>query len=598
MAVEGFSWKPGEPYDAGYEHFVGTALIALDPTRPANRRIVDLERARRDPDGLVRFEADVVLLRAPAPGPLLHVVANRGLVTALPYGAQGWSPATGVIDPGDGWVLRRGFSIIWIGWQWDVERRTGAVGIDAPEALDDRGTPMAGQARLGFQPITDVAVRRLADEVLPFMGKFQALPAQDLEDPSAVLTEREWFNGPRQVVPRTAWRFRDPEHIEIDGAFRARRHYEVTYRTWRCPITGAGLAAVRDVIASVKEDYAAALTLGVSQSGRWLRQFLLDTANADESGRTVFDGVHCHIAGGRRGEFNHRYAQPSTMNALGFTHQPPFSPEDGLLESARAAGTAPRILVTNTATEYWRGDASLVHPVASGPEWRAYLYAGAHHSGQVPGYVESLPVQFGPNLVETVWPMRAHLIALDDWVRGGVDPPPSAVPRAEDGTGVSREVVLAALQGRTGVVLPAAEALLGMPPLDLGPQAAAGVGIFPPNRTGPDRPCLVSAVDEDGNEIAGVRLPEVAVPLAASFGWNPEKPRHGVPVEVWNLVGGRLPFAPAEIHRRYLDRSHYLALVRSTIDSLIEARHLLADDVDEMMRRAEERWDTEVVGPE
>jgi hypothetical protein len=140
--------------------------------------------------------------------------------------------------------------------------------------------------------------------------------------------------------------------------------------------------------------------------------------------------------------------------------------------------------------------------------------------------------------------------------------------------------------------------LLGMPPLDLGPQAAAGVGIFPPNRTGPDRPCLVSAVDEDGNEIAGVRLPEVAVPLAASFGWNPEKPRHGVPVEVWNLVGGRLPFAPAEIHRRYLDRSHYLALVRSTIDSLIEARHLLADDVDEMMRRAEERWDTEVVGPE
>ena len=170
---------------------------------------------RRDADGLVRFETDVVLLRAPSPSSLLHVVANRGMVTSLPYGAQGWLPATGAIDPGDGWVLRRGFSIIWIGWQWDVERRPGAVGLDAPEALDDRGQPIAGQARLGFQPITDVPVRRLADEVLPFMGEFRALPAADLEDPSAVLTERDWFNGPRRVVARPAWRFRDPEHIEL-----------------------------------------------------------------------------------------------------------------------------------------------------------------------------------------------------------------------------------------------------------------------------------------------------------------------------------------------------------------------------------------------
>ena len=594
MAVEGFSWKPGEPYEAGYQQFVGTALVALDPSHPANGRIVDLERARRDADGLVRFETDVVLLRAPSPSSLLHVVANRGMVTSLPYGAQGWLPATGAIDPGDGWVLRRGFSIIWIGWQWDVERRPGAVGLDAPEALDDRGQPIAGQARLGFQPITDVPVRRLADEVLPFMGEFRALPAADLEDPSAVLTERDWFNGPRRVVARPAWRFRDPEHIELDGAFRARRHYEVTYRTGRCPVAGAGLAAVRDVMAAVKGDYAATLTLGVSQSGRWLREFLLDTANADESGQAVFDGVHCHIAGGRRGEFNHRYAQPSTMNALGFTHQPPFSPEDGLLDPARAAGTAPRIVVTNTATEYWRGDASLVHPVASGPEWRAYLYAGAHHTGQIPGFVESLPVQLPPNLVETVWPMRAHLVALQEWVQQGVNPPPSAVPRAEDGTGVSREVVLSALADRVGVVLPSPEALLGMPPLDLGPEAGNGVGTFPPTRTGPDRPCLVSAIDTDGNEIAGIRLPEVAVPLAASFGWNPEKPRDGVPVEVWNLVGGRLPFPPAEIHRRYRDKPQYLALVRLTIDSLVEARHLLADDVDEMMRRAGERWDLEV----
>src|SRR5439155_11842665 len=117
-----------------------------------------------------------------------------------------------------------------------------------------------------------------------------------------------------------------------------------------------------------------------------------------------FDGVLCHIGGGRRGEFNHRYAQPSTMNALGFGHLPPFSPEDGLFDPARAAGAAPLTLFTNTATEYWRGDGSLVHPVPQGPDWRVYLYAGTHHPGRSPGLVETMPVQLPGNTIDTLWP--------------------------------------------------------------------------------------------------------------------------------------------------------------------------------------------------
>jgi hypothetical protein len=268
------------------------------------------------------------------------------------------APFTGRLDAGDQWTLERGLSVLWVGWQWDIERRPGVVGLAVPEALGDNGRSITGRARFAFQPVVDTAQQRLSDAVLPVMGGFQPLTVADLEDGDAVLTVAEWFNGPRQVIERGRWRFVDSERIELDGGFRARHHYEVIYTTDRCPVTGAGLAAVRDVVAHLRSQFAYTLASGSSQSGRWLRQFVLDTGNADEAGERVFDGIHCHIAGGRRGEFNHRYARPSTMMALGFSHLPPFSPDDGLLDRARAAGTAPRLVFTNTATEYWRGDAS------------------------------------------------------------------------------------------------------------------------------------------------------------------------------------------------------------------------------------------------
>ena len=382
----------------------------------------------------------------------------------------------------------------------------------------------------------------------------------------------------------------------MDGGFEARTHYELTYTTSRCPVAGIGLTAVRDVVSHVRGEFSHVLSLGVSQSGRWLRQFIYDTANADEEGGRVFDGVHCHIAGGRRGEFNHRYAQPSTMNHLGFGHLPPFSPTDGLFERANRAGTAPKTFFTNTATEYWRGDASLGHPEPEGPAWRCYLYAGAHHSGQIPGYIESLPLQLPANLVNIAWLTRAHFVALEEWVTENREPPPSAVPRTADGTGASRERVLGALEGISwfdDVTLPAPEALLGMPELDLGPDADRGVGRFPP-LAGPIRSCQVSAVDDDGNEIAGVRLPAVSVPLAVSVGWNPERPRPGVPVEVWNLVGGRVPFSAEDLRRRYGDRDGYLSLVRAAAHELVAQRHLLPGDADELIGRAGDQWNAAV----
>jgi hypothetical protein len=140
------------------------------------------------------------------------------------------------------------------------------------------------------------------------------------------------------------------------------------------------------------------------------------------------------------------------------------------------------------------------------------------------------------------------------------------------------------------ITLPDAAALLGMPPLDLGPGADQGVGRYPAVVLGPARPCLVSALDEDGNEVAGVRLPHVSVPLDVSSGWNPEQPRDGVPVEVWNLVGGRMDLPAAEIRQRYGDGARFLAQVRAAAQALAAARHLLAADVDAVVADAQRRW--------
>ena len=269
MSIESFAVRSVSPYrlsgadHAGqeYEQVEAVATMALDPEHPANAFVVDLGRARRDPDGLVRLDADVVLIR-PADGgarALLFVVANRGLVTSLPFswGVRAGAPPDGQVDPGDGFVLRRGLSVGWVGWQWDVERRPGVVGIEVPEALGPDGGPLRSQARLEFLPLTPQSHHRLADEVGPWMGLFKSLTAADLDDADATLTVRDWFNGPKERIDRDRWCFArdvdgspvpDPEYIWLEGGFAPRRHYEVIYTTDRCPVAGCGLAAVRDAV--------------------------------------------------------------------------------------------------------------------------------------------------------------------------------------------------------------------------------------------------------------------------------------------------------------------------------------------------------------
>jgi hypothetical protein len=218
----------------------------------------------------------------------------------------------------------------------------------------------------------------------------------------------------------------------------------------------------------------------------------------------------------------------------------------------------------------------------------------------VPGYVEALPVQLAGNRADATGLTRAHAAALEEWVRDGTEPPASAVPRPADGTGISRDEALAKLRAvpwLDGVTLPSGAALLGMPPVSLGPGQAQGVARYPAAVLGPARPALVSDVDDDGNERAGVRLPHVSVPLDVSFGWNPERPRAGIPVETWNLTGGRADLPAGEILRRYGDAGAFLARVRAAAEALVAARHLLAGDVEAVLADARRRWDAAVRPP-
>lgn len=589
MAARRFSITSIEAYEDGrsfgaagsYEVVRGVLECAVDPTAPEAARIVDLALAARDDAGDVWFDCDVVVLR-PRDSTLgnrrlVYSVANRGSAVALPFslGAFAFAGTSDRIVPGDGFLLERGSSVAWSGWQWDVAALPGMVGLRAPEALGADGSPIAGPVRMRLAPPADAPSLPLAGTALIAMQAPFA-PASDAQH-DATLTARDRPEGVGTVLPRASWRF-DGESIELDGGFRGGLLYDVVFRTERCPVVGAGLLAVRDVVSWLRHGAEAdanplagrvdqVCATGVSQSGRFLRQFLFDVANVDEEGRAVFDGVHAHIAGGRRGEFNCRYGQPGVI-WRGPGDEPPFS-TDELLQPARDLGVAPRVLVTNSAAEYWRGDAWLAHgDAATGrdredpDEVRHYSLAGVDHVGPLGAQAEMFAAANPPGLLDATPMVRALFLALEQWAGDGVEPPPSSVPRVDDGTAVPRADALARLRALPGVMAPDVDALPGH-----------GLGL----------PTLVSEIDRQGNEVAGIRLPSVAVPVAAFLGWNARPPIDDLPTLMPDFIGSRIPFGERVSASLEGDRD---AALRVAAEQLVAQRFLLPEDVEVVVATA------------
>jgi hypothetical protein len=571
-SLEVLSAQPLKGYP--YEWVVAMVHYAVDPEAPANERIADLRLAPRDADGKVRFCGDVVLLR-PADGGNRRVIVsvpNRGMVR-LPYCGSMVLPSGTATppSPGDGYLLDRGWTIAFPGWQWDVPRDQGFVGLDAPVAAVG-----PGWLRSDFRVDEPVRERPVGDVLM--MGAmpgiaFTSYPAAALDKPGAALRVRSAPMGPSRLVPRSQWRFTSPTTIAVDGGFLPFHWYELIYRSDFAPVTGAGLLALRDVGAHLRADHDVVFASGVSQTGRVLREFLFEGLNAGEQGQPVFDGVLAEIASARRGEFNRRYAQPSLLHPMMPEYGPPYD-TSSLLARQRALGGVPKIILTNSSWEYWRGDGALVHqdPVTGAdlpedPDARSYLISGTDHLGPMGELKRALPTANPPHNLDPGPVVRALFVQLEQWVTEGTEPAPSAVPRQANGTAESRASVLRAF-------LDAAQPDVATLPYtpDIDPSRVQW-----PMALGAPRVALVSAVDANGNEVAGIRLPAVETGVAAYTGWNPRKHVDGLPSVLYDMVGSRL--RPARIMPAERE-------LHAAAQKLAAERFLLEEDVDLVVRQA------------
>jgi hypothetical protein len=622
-----------------YERIAGKLHFAVDPAAPANRVVADIGNAPTNAAGLVEFSADFYLLKPKDAGrgnrALVLEVSNRGSKGILPmiaHAQASLAPSTRA-ELGDGFFFEQGYSLLWVGWQFDVPARTPGLLRVYPPAATDRGAPLEGLVRSDF-----IVRERVLDQSLGD-GAHTAYPVANPDDPASTLTVRDWPLDARTPVPRGRWQFaraaasggapvRDPSHVYLEGGFEPNRLYEVVYTSRNPAVAGLGLAAIRDAVSALKNDgvaelglgaaaYDRAIAFGISQSGRLLRTFLYDGFNEDEQHRRVFDGVLAHIAGGARGSFNQRFAQPSRSSSSflypnelfpfsdAAQEDPATGRSDGLLANV-AAGFVPKIFYTNSSNEYWRASAALTHVTIDGkrdlppPEsTRIYHFAGTQHgpagtfppartTGQLPG---------NPN--DYSWFLRALILRLDGWVAAGEAPPASRYPTLANKTLVERSAL--AFPEVPGVTVPTRVG--GLVALDYGPDfATRHVATIEPPKVGLTYPFLLPQVDADGNEVDGLRSPELAVPLATYTGWSLYDSKFGRVDELVSLQGS---FAPLpldaqqrershdprlSIAERYRDRDHYLELVAEHARPLVAAGYVRAEDLPQILERARDHW--------
>jgi hypothetical protein len=347
----------------------------------------------------------------------------------------------------------------------------------------------------------------------------------------------------------------------------------------------------------------------MSQSGRFLRDFVYQGFNTDEQGRPALDAAMIQIAGAGRTDLNQRWATTvslGTHTATSFPfadsaqRDPVTGATDGELDNPRARPNQPKVFYMNTGVEYWGGGraAALVHLSPEGaqdiplpPNVRFYFMAGAQHGPSAFPPAAPTNVQQRQNPTDYWWTLRALVTAIDGWVRDGAAPPPSAYPTLRDGTLVAAAKIAFPLI--PGVHSPAA--LWGgarmANPLTTS-NGAAGTPL----------PLFVPQVDADGNERAGIRLPEVQVPLATYTGWNFRNAASGGTDNIRPLTGSYMPLAATRLERqtardprrsieeRYASQDAYVARIRAAAAMLVKSRYILAEDVPAIEAHAIEHW--------
>jgi len=581
-----------------YEKVIGVARGEVDPVAPGNETIALIDKAPRNARGMVEYTTDFYVLRPKDPGKgsgrILYEVNNRGrkmLFGNIADGPQGINDPAKLADCGNGFPMRMGWTIVWSGWDPDAPRANKGLGLTAPVASND-GQPITQTVREEW--VSGTRGGALESFKLSY-------EATSTDQGRAMLTVRACASDKPQAVPADQWSFADARSIKLTDKAKPGYLYELTYEARNPKVQGLGFAATRDFVSWLKYDPKAtevtgrpishALAIGFSQAGRYLRHHLSAGFNRDEQGRKVFDGIHSHIAGVGRLFFDMPFSQPARTNTQHEDHGFPeawfpFSTatlEDPLTRARgsvlRGDGSDPLLIETNTSTEYWQKGASLLttdplgqKDVALPDGCRAYMIAGTQHGGRAGATTDPGPNVNPRNPHNPMPAVRALLVALDEWVVSGKAPPSSRVPTLGDGTLVEPDrtgfpdIPGAAVVRRTNVVAPGGDWVK--------PQA--------PQRS---YRTLVCRVDPDGNEVAGIRLPDIAVPLAAYTGWNEYKPPYPAG-ELADRDGSYFAFSPAKIAQRYKNRADYVAKVQAVVDALMKDRLMLREDADRTLEKA------------
>lgn len=587
----------GKAFRAGpYERLSGRAWFAVDPASPANTGIYDIQHAPKNARNQVEFSADFYILRPQTPArgnqTLLFEVSNRGGKGALGM-LQGAASAADPRTPehfGDEMLLREGYTIAWAGWQHDVAPRPHALRLYAPKAAG-----ITGLVRAEFIPNAPTRRMPLADS--------GHVPYEIADPASLTVTVRASAGEPRRPVPAAQYKIAGTA-LQFDVNLEPGRIYEAVYLSRDPAVAMLGLAAIRDFVSYLRgrDHILHTIGFGISQSAMLLRAFLYHGFNEDERGKRVFDGVLVHVAGGRRSTL-HRFSQPSRtaapLRAVDYgTDSFPFSdatqkdPEtgiaDGILARTKPAAT-PKIFYTNSAYEYWGSSASLLHTTPDGKadmapprNTRIYMFSGGQHG----------PARFPPqrredrNLESPVdyrWSVRALLRALRGWVVEGTQPPPSRYPRLRDKT----LVPVAQVRAPGEIRFPHSSQVARR--LDFGPQFRShGIIEFEPPRAGKPFGVLVPQVDAVGNDIAGVRMPEVEVPLGVYTGWNFGTTANDRPVVLVNGAGSFFP--RRDLAKHYKGPIDYLNLTQNVAAALADGGYLLPQDIPEIVKAAAVRW--------
>ena len=654
-AVERTPFAEGHsfPGTGAYQKVAGRVRFAVDPTQRAQAGIVDIDKAPQDAGGLVHFTADFMLLKpvnvANGNRRLFFDWANRGNKRCLQFfnDAPGSNDPTTLAHAGNGFLMRRGYTVVWLAWQGDLLPGDGRQILDLPVAID-HGRPITGSVRVEF------IAEQPGIMVYPLSGRVstRSHPAVSRDTTKASLTRRRYPGDARVPVPCADWRFARLEggggldqqgteravvpsdtHIYLPSGFETGWIYELVYEARDPLVLGLGHVAVRDFVAFLKyesEDAAGqanplreassgiekAYGWGRSQSGRCIRDFVHAGFNEDAQGRRVFDGVLPHVSGAGLMWMNHRFANVVTPAGQQYedhynaADRFPFSyasckdhysgKTDAIL---KRPPTDPLVLHTQSATEYWQRRGSLVHTDTQGNDLaqpatvRVYLWSSSQHFADPQAKAPIRGVCQQPfNVVRTSMLFRAMLEAMDAWASRGTPPPDSRVPRRADGTLITMAEWLRQFPRIPGVAVPSAPS--DLPRLEFGQAFASGILQEPPTvLAGSGYAVLIPAVDADGNDVAGVRAPMVEAPLATYTGWNLRARRFGQGA-MHEFTGSTIPLPDSPEERaatgdprrsildRYANSTAYAAAIRAAAERLVEERLMLAEDVERAVAAA------------